>query len=105
MIYDEDFTYFNISMVWIFEDNLVCKTIRIYIPCKNLSYLGKKYFSIYMVQNGIDLNNDSIVKDPLTSRYPKSALYHTYKIALSKNRWVVVQQIDIINFYVNDVNA
>lgn len=49
MIYDEDFTYFNISMVWIFEDNLVCKTIRIYIPCKNLSYLGKKYFSIYMV--------------------------------------------------------
>jgi hypothetical protein len=49
MMYDENFTYSSISMVWIFEDNLVLNTILVYIPCNNPSYLGKKRFSNYMI--------------------------------------------------------
>ena len=35
MIYDENFTCFDISKVHIFEENLVFNTIRVYISCKN----------------------------------------------------------------------
>ena len=66
MIYDEDFTYFDISKVWIFKDNLLFNTIRFYIPCKNLD----TWFKIF--QYGLEwyyLNDDVISQDRLTSRY------------------------------------
>ena len=33
---NEDFTFFDTSRVWVFENILVFDTIWVYIPCKNL---------------------------------------------------------------------
>ena len=40
-IYNEEFTCFDIKKVWVFDGGLFSDVIQVYIPCKNLSYLGK----------------------------------------------------------------
>jgi hypothetical protein len=33
--YNEDFTYFDMSWVWVYGGIRVCDTIQVYTPCKN----------------------------------------------------------------------
>ena len=49
-IYNEDFTCFDIRKVLVFDGGFVFGVIQVYLPCKNLSYLGK----IAMYQYGLE---------------------------------------------------